>query len=127
MIILGFDYGRRKIGVAISEGPLSEPHSVLHVTNFPDALLKAAKLVEELMAEKIVVGISEAEMGKESHQFGKELEKATKIPVFFQDETLSSWEAQEKSIEAGKKMHTRKKMEDAYAASILLQDFLDNL
>jgi len=127
MNILGIDYGKRKIGIATAESPLAEPHSVIRVTNFDDAVSKVVQLVEKLLPEKIVIGLSEGEMAKESRRFGTIIEQLTKIPVSFQDETLSSWEAQQKSIEAGKGRQKRKEMEDAYAATVMLQNYLDTL
>lgn len=126
MKLLGIDYGRRKIGIATSDSPLAEPHSVIQVANFDDGVSKACALVEKLQAEKVVVGLSESEMGKESRKFGQVLETLTKIPVVFQDETLSSWQANQMAIEAGKKRTKRKAMEDAYAAAVMLQNYIDS-
>jgi putative holliday junction resolvase len=125
-MIVGIDYGRKKIGIAIAESSLAEPHSVLKVESFEDAVSKACGLVEKIQPEKIVLGLSEGEMAKESRKFGNVLEQLTRIVVVFQDETLSSWEAQQKSIEAGKSRKKRKEMEDAYAATIMLQNYLDS-
>jgi putative Holliday junction resolvase len=124
-MVIGIDFGQRKIGIATAESPLAEPHSVIRVINFDDAVSKCVLLIEKLIPEKIVVGLSEGEMAKESKKFGKVLEELTNIPVTFADETLSSWEAQQKSIEAGKKRLKRKQMEDAYAAAVMLQNYLD--
>ena len=124
-MIIGIDYGQRKIGVATAESPLAEPHSVIRVENFDDAVSKVVQFIEKILPEKIVVGLSEGEMAKESRKFGQVIEGLTKIPVAFQDETLSSWEAQQKSIAGGKKRKKRKEMEDAYAAAVMLQNYLD--
>lgn len=127
MMLIGIDYGQRKIGIAISDSPLAEPHSVIRVVNFDDALSKTVSLIDKLQPEKIVVGLSENVMGKESRRFGLALEGFTKIPVSFQDETLSSWEGQHLARKAGKKRMERKKMEDAYAATVMLQNYLDRM
>lgn len=126
-MLIGIDYGQRKIGIAISDSPLAEPHSVIRVVNFDDALSKTVSLIDKLQPEKIVVGLSENVMGKESRRFGLALEGFTKIPVSFQDETLSSWEGQHLARKAGKKRMERKKMEDAYAATVMLQNYLDRM
>lgn len=125
MKLIGLDYGKSKIGIATSEGPLSEPHSVIRVESFDDAVSKVSALIERVNPDRIIVGLSEGEMAKESRKFGNVLEGLTRIPVSFQDETLSSWEAQQLSIQSGKKRSKRKDMEDAYAASIVLQNYLD--
>jgi putative holliday junction resolvase len=128
-MIIGIDYGQKKIGIATAESPLAEPHSVIRVENFDDAVSKVVnfiQVIQGLNPHKLVVGLSEGSMAKESRRFGQVIEGLTKIPVYFQDETLSSWEAQQKSIEGGKKRKKRKEMEDAYAATIMLQNYLDN-
>ncbi len=119
MNILGVDYGRSKIGLAISEGKLAEPYKVIRVNNFADAVEKVFRVINQLGVTKLVVGISEGEMGKEQIRFAKELGAETF------DETLSTQDAQKYSIAAGIKRKTRKEMEDAFAASIMLQNYLD--
>jgi len=118
--ILGIDYGRAKIGIAVGVGGLSEPLIVIKVENFEDAVGKIKKVIESENPEKVVVGISEGEMGEESEKFAKELDAATF------DETLSSQDAQAMSREAGIPQKKRREMEDAYAASIMLQNYLDS-
>lgn len=125
MRILGIDYGRKKIGLAIAEGPLSEPWMVIKYEEKSKLIDEIKQIAEREQAEKIVVGISEGEMGQESKNFSLELSKVLTIPVETFDETLSSWEAQKLSREAGISHKKRKDMEDAYAASIILQNYLD--
>lgn len=125
MKFIGIDYGQKKIGVATSEGALAEPYSVIRVTTFDDAVSKVSLLIERLQPERVIVGLSEGEMAKESRKFGAVIESLTRIPVSFQDETLTSWEARKLSIEGGKKRSKRKSMEDAYAASLVLQNYID--
>lgn len=124
-MIIGIDYGRKKMGIAIADGPLAEPHSVIRVENFNDAVAQVANLVTRFNHATLVVGLSEGEMARESRKFGHVLEAMTRVPVVFQDETLSSWESQKMAIEAGKKLKKRKEMEDAYAAAVMLQNYLD--
>lgn len=120
MRILGIDYGRRKIGIAYSEGGLAEPVRVLVANSFNDAFNKVKELAAEFQVEKIVVGISEGEMGEESKKF------AEKIGAETFDETLTSQDAQRLSMEAGISHKKRRGMEDAYAASLMLQNYLDS-
>lgn len=112
MRILGIDYGRKKIGLAISEGGLAEPWKVIR----PDEI---EKILKDEKFEKIVVGISEGEMAEESKEFAETIGAETF------DETLTSRDAQKLSMEAGIKRKKRKIMEDAYAASIILQNYID--
>lgn len=119
MKILGVDYGRRKIGLAISEGILSQPLKVIRFSSFEDAVKKTREVQKEFGADKIIVGISEGEMGEESKKFAREAHAETF------DETLSTHEAQRLSREGNVGRQKRKNLEDAYAASIMLQSYLD--
>jgi putative holliday junction resolvase len=127
MKVLGIDYGRRKIGLALSEGLFAEPLKILRYQNVSMLVGEIEKIVFELKIEKIVMGISEGKMAEETKEFAKKLQGEIKIPVVFQDETLSTREAQTLSIEAGIKRKKRKLMEDAYSATLILQNYLDSL
>lgn len=119
MKTLGIDYGRSKIGVALGIDSFAEPLKVIHVDSFEDAVSKVRKEIEIEKPNKIVVGISEGEMAEESKEFAEKLGAVTF------DETLTSKDAQKLSIEAGIKRTKRHQMEDAYAASLMLQGYLD--
>jgi len=120
--LLGIDYGRSKIGIAIAYGPLAEPYGVITLSE----LKKLKELVESEKVEKIIVGVSEGKMGEESKAFGLKLEKDLNIKVEFQDESLSSIDAQRLSIEAGIRQSKRRNLEDAYAATVMLQNYIDS-
>lgn len=126
MKVLGVDYGRSKVGLAIGEGSLAEPLKVIRYKDSKALDGEIKKIVEKEGFEKVVVGISEGKMAEETKEFVKRLEEKLEIPVETFDETLTSQDAQALSIEAGVKRSKRKKMEDAYAASIMLQNYLDS-
>lgn len=119
MKILGIDYGESKIGLAVSESSLAYPLRVLRIKEGDDPIKKIKDIAEEEGIDKIVVGISEGVTGEKSKEFAEKLGAETF------DETLTTQSAQELSREAGIKRKKRKDMEDAYAASIILQNYLD--
>jgi putative Holliday junction resolvase len=125
MRLLGIDYGVRKMGLAVSSGSLAEPFKVISVSSTEEALEKIGRIVKSEGIEKIVVGVSEGAMGKESEDFGQELARYLKIPVDFEDETLTSQDSLRMGIEAGMKRKKRKEMEDAFAASVMLQSYIE--
>ena len=125
MKILGIDYGRSKIGLAMADGSLADPMGVIRYTDTKTLVEKLIKIIDENGIEKIVFGVSEGEMGEESKNFSINFGKLVKIPVETFDETLSTQDAQRMSIEAGIKQKRRHQMEDAYAAAIMLQNYLD--
>src|SRR5687767_202411 len=110
MKVLGIDYGRAKIGLAISDSPLATPLKVVRVDNWKDALEKMEKEVSAEQVEKIVVGVSEGKMAQEQERFASELAQKVSIPVETQEETLSTYEAQLYAREAGIPLQKRRKM-----------------
>jgi putative transcription antitermination factor YqgF len=120
MKILGIDYGKRKVGFAIADGPLAEPLQVIKYSDADVLKAKIKQIIESEKIEKVVVGVSEGEMGRESENFAREIGAETF------DETLSTRDAQTLSREAGINRKKRHELEDAYAAAIMLQNWLDN-
>lgn len=125
MTTLGIDYGRAKLGFSLSLGGLASPLRTEKVGSWEEALRKVEELVKVEKVDLVVVGISEGEMGQEQRRFVQELEKRLSVSVETWDETLSTQDAQIKSLEAGvgrKKRHT---FEDAYASAVMLQSYLE--
>jgi putative transcription antitermination factor YqgF len=119
MNLLGIDFGERKIGLALAIGPLSEPVGI--VSN----LKEIVEICQKNEVEKIIVGVSEGEMAKKQRKFAQELKALTGLPIELQDETLTTNEAILKMKEAGKRI--KKIDEDAFAATLILQSYLDRM
>lgn len=125
MKAIGVDFGLKKIGIAYSEGKLAEPVKVLRGKSLEDLIAKTINEINRLEGSLVVVGISERESEQKAREFGKEIESRLGIEVRFEDETRSTKDAQQFAIAAGIGRKKRKDMEDAYAAAIILQNFLD--
>lgn len=126
MKILGIDYGRKKIGLAIAESVIAEPFMVLRFGDIRDGLDKLVKIIDSERIEKVVIGISEGKMETETKGFADKIKRMVSIPLEYENETLSTFEAQEKAIETGMTRRKRKYLEDAFAAAVMLQSYLDN-
>ena len=124
MKYLGIDFGLRRIGLAISEGNLASPWQVLEVKNFTDATLKISKIIKDQQFEKIIVGMPEGKMGKNVIGFVNSLRKLG-FEVETADETLTSKKALQAMIEQGVGQK-RRRLEDAYSAAEILQNYLDS-
>lgn len=124
MKILGIDYGRNKIGLAIGDTvtKLAEPLFVLSKSNIKDQI---SKITMDNDIEKIVVGLPGGKMDEEIKMFGEKLEKQTGVKVEYFDETLTTQDAQEILIASGRKRKSRKEKEDSVAAAIMLQLFIE--
>jgi putative holliday junction resolvase len=126
MRILGIDYGKRKIGLAFADTFLAEPHSVVRYKDHDDAIQKIIDVIRIVGVDQIVIGLPSGVVKKSAEDFGEILQIKTKLPVIFQDEILTTQDAVKMSIEAGIKRKKRKRMEDAYAAALILQQYLDS-
>lgn len=126
MRILGIDYGKRKIGIALGDERLVEGFTVVRYEDEKKALEKIVRIIKKEKAKEIVIGVSEGQIGEESRKFGEKLGKKVNLPVHFQDETLTTQDAQALSIIAGIKRKKRRALEDAYSAALILQSYLDS-
>ena len=126
MKILGIDYGRKKIGLATATSILAEPYQVVRYETIGEAIKKIRQVVEKEEIKKIVIGISEGQMGEETKRFAKILGKELGVTPEFQDESLSSFDARTLSIQEGTQRKKRREFEDAYAAAIMLQSYLES-
>ena len=139
MRFVGLDIGERRVGVAVSDasGTLARPLGVLRLAGLDvDALDVVASEVARLAAEEdgvgaIVIGLprrldgSPTDMTPRVEQFARKLETKIALPITFQDERLSSREAESRLALRDKDWRSRKARLDAAAAAVILQDYLD--
>lgn len=123
MKYLGIDFGLRRIGLATSDGSLASPYETLKIKGLRDAVDRVMKIVQKEETEKVIVGLPEGKMGKTVLGFVNALKK-TGLDVTVADETLSSQKAISRMIEENIPKEKRK-MNDATAAAIILQNWLD--
>ncbi len=127
MNILGIDYGEKKIGLAVgyTDSKFAEPLMVVRYKDESKAIERIFQIALVEKASKVVIGISERKTAEKTRDFGSKLALELKMPIEYHDETLSTREAQELSRDAGMKRKKRKDMEDAFAASLMLQKYLE--
>ena len=124
--VLGIDFGLKKIGLALTEGYLAEPLVVLKVKEKTAKVIQKINIIcEEEKIDKIVIGLPESGLVKKIKKFGEELRKISSRPVVYHPETLTTRDAFVKMKEAGLKRENRKKKEDAVAAALILQSWLE--
>lgn len=127
MKTLGIDYGRSKVGLALGVGIFAEPFKVIRYKDIKQLVLQVLQVIQVEQVEKVIVGVSEGEMGEESKKFASQLAVHRSLfTVDLFDETLTSKDAQRLSMEAGIPQKKRHEMEDAYAAALMLQNYLDS-
>ena len=124
---LGIDYGKVKVGLAVSTSFLAEPFRVVRGNSLEELVNNVTGIVEKFKFDEIVVGVSDGEIAREARIFGKKLGLKTGVEVKFIDETLTTHDAQRLAIESGMKRKKRKHLEDAFAATLILQNYLEGL
>ena len=131
MRYLAIDFGTRRTGLAICD-PNETIASPLTVLQSQESLPeKIARIVKDESVEAIVLGLPLNMDGSEGPQaqivmkFADRLQAYLKIPVYFQDERLSSFGAEEKLAPANLTKAEKKKRLDAVAAAEILEAFLE--
>lgn len=125
MKYLGIDFGLKRIGLASSEGNLSSPLKVLKVKSLKDSLEQIEEIVKKEEFDKLVVGLPEGKISKMVNGFINGLRKKG-LEVVETDETLSTQNALKQMVELNIPKEKRR-VSDAYSASLILQDYLDSL
>lgn len=128
MKFLGIDYGTKRVGVALSddEGTMAFPKTVL--TNDEELLVRVKELIETEQVGEVVVGESKNLDGSENPimesiaVFVKELKQLVAVPVHFEPEFYTSYEARRLVNEANQK--SQKAPVDAQAAAIILNSYI---
>lgn len=134
--VLGFDYGSKRLGVAVSDllRTIATSYKTIYRTDIEKDILEIKKIIEEKEVGGIVYGLplqmdgSEGEVAKEVRTFAEKIYQATNLPYAFWDERLSSSAMESfliKEVDMNRKR--RKEVLDSSAASYILQGFLDRL
>lgn len=130
--ILAIDYGRKRIGLALSDelGLTAQPLAVLTRKNRAEDLNRLRDICARNSVGLIIVGHplhitgEEGEMADEATAFAERLAKAVRIETEMVDERLTSWEARATVSEAGGRRNKGRDSIDDVAAAILLRDYL---
>lgn len=132
-VILGVDYGSRRLGFAVSDamGMMALPLEVREVHDPGEAVQAVCQLCASRPIAKIVVGLplnmdgTEGPAVEKVRAFVEQLAEAVTIPIETYDERLSTVSAERILLEADTSRKKRKKVIDKLAAQIFLQAYLD--
>lgn len=130
--LLGLDISERRIGVAIAAASPVAPRPVCtyqRTTRAAD-LARCAAWVAEFGCTGVVVGLplnmdgTPGERAVWMRRFARHLAAAVAVPVWLQDERLTTIEAEEILQERGLRRDEREAQVDALAAALILERFL---
>jgi putative Holliday junction resolvase len=138
--LLGFDYGRKRIGIAVGQEITSTAKGLTTVVSLQSGPDWASidKLVAEWQPQLLVVGMPhhvDERAGDQPHElhdevkgFGDQLTQRYNLPVEWMDERLSSLEAEQQlfSSQTNKTRKQDKAEIDKLAAQLILQSYLNS-
>jgi putative holliday junction resolvase len=131
---LGFDFGSKKIGAAVGHliTGIASPLLTLRSINQNPDWEGIAKLIKEWQPAGLIVGISKQMDGSDNLitprmlKFCRQLEGRYRVPVFQQDETLSTFEAKQMLFDEVNVSATKLwAVQDQLAAQLILQTWLN--
>lgn len=138
MRIIGLDVGSKTVGVAVSD-PLGFTAQGLEIIPINEAkgefgFDRLADLVKDYKVEKFVVGLpknmnnTSGPRVEASQAYGKKIKELFDLPVEYQDERLTTVQAERMLVEqADVSRSKRKKVIDKLAAQLILQNYLDRM
>lgn len=131
--ILGVDFGRARIGIAVSDELGLLAHPVETIPAHANAAKRIDEIVREKNAERVVIGLprhmngSMGEAAGDVLAFAEKLRKLLPCEVVVWDERLTTVAANRALREGGQKMRTSRSFVDQIAAQMILQGYLDGL
>lgn len=138
MRIMGLDVGSKTVGVAISD-PLGFTAQGVEIVRIDEEVgefgfERLEELVKQYKVDKFVVGLpknmnnTEGPRVEASKAYGDKINELFNIPVDYQDERLTTVQAERMLVEqADVSRGKRKKVIDKLAAQLILQNYLDRM
>ena len=132
MKVLGIDYGRKRLGIAIcGELKIASPLMVIKRESIDIDIQKLKKIIEENDVNQIVIGLpknmnnSQGKMAKEAKEFGEILASEIDLPIVYWDERLTTRQADCIMKSVGISASKRRRSRDQIAAALMLQSYVD--
>ena len=130
--ILALDPGEKLVGAAVSDENLITIKRLppLKRSNWKKLLQDVLSLVERFDVKTVVIGLplsldgTEGEAAQKVRRLAQNLARSVSLPVFLQDERLTSFEAMENLKVEGKRREDIPALIDGEAAALILRDFL---
>jgi len=133
--VLAFDFGERRIGIAVGEHLISSANPLTTIDNESNEVRFAAitELINVWQPKLLVVGLplsldgSETDVTQLCKKFARRLNGRFNLPVILVDERYSSAEASQLLNQTGIKGRAQKAMLDQVAAQTILRSYFDSV
>lgn len=123
---LGIDWGEAKIGLALADGETLMAFTYGALKNDKNIIASICEIIKKEEITTVVMGVpvyfDKEEKDFKGKKMAEKINEISGVEVVFQNEIFSTQSAQKNLIEAGSK---RIKLDDAEAARIILQSYLD--
>jgi putative holliday junction resolvase len=135
MRILAVDPGEKHLGIALSDptGTIATPLLVIKHVSRPLDASEIASLAQQHQAKMILIGHSKDEdgfstpSGRRADRLADAIREQCNLPILMWDESYSTQEARQASLEMGTTRRKRRGHMDNYAAAVILQSYLDSI
>lgn len=131
-IVLGFDFGTKRIGIAVGQmvTKTARPLTTLQAVNGVPSWNKLDKLIHIWQPDACIIGIpfnmdgTKQPVTEAARQFAKQLQERYQLPIYEMDERLSTQEARERLFAQGGYKALQNGQIDSVAAQLILQNWL---
>ncbi len=129
--VLAFDFGTKRIGVAVGESliGLAHPLGEIAAEETEPRFAAIAKVIGEWQPQQLVVGLplstdgTPHDLTRRAQRFARQLEGRFGLPVTLVDERYTSVDADAGLRDAGASRAAREKHNDSAAAQLILQQY----
>ncbi|HXH74287.1 MAG TPA: Holliday junction resolvase RuvX [Bacteriovoracaceae bacterium] len=132
--LLAMDFGEKYIGVAtycVNRDPFPTPYGRIANKTQAQVLLELKKIISDESVDEVIIGLPYLTDGKKTASTGRAqtfadwIKASIQTPVHEQDETLSTFEAQNRMKNSPRyNFQVDQSQIDAVAASVILEDFI---
>lgn len=130
---MGIDYGKKRVGLALSDplGIFASGLATLENRSQKQLLHALLEVMAEHEVEKVVIGVplrttgEAGEAAEAVYAFGQQLQQAASVPVVYEDERFTSVIAQQSLRAQGVEPSRQKHLVDQTSAALILQQYLD--
>ncbi|HEV8366722.1 MAG TPA: Holliday junction resolvase RuvX [Pyrinomonadaceae bacterium] len=132
--VLALDLGEKLVGAAISDAQLVTIKRLtpLKRSNWKRLLIEVETLVERFDAQTLVIGLplrldgTVGTAAERAERVAENFAKSLDLPVYLQDERLTSFDARETLLDERRTEHEIRNLIDGESAALILRDFLQN-
>lgn len=130
--LLALDLGAKRVGVAVSDELriTVNPLPAIERRSWKDLLRRVAAVIESYDARGLVIGLplslagAEGSAAQEARAMAEKFQRSLSVPVYLQDERLTTFAATAQLKVAGRNAREIKQEVDSEAATVILGDFI---